>query len=179
MTNTNHVLAEVSVFGGLALAALVSAPLLYAGVSKLLAPEKFLAGLHRLRLPIPSRTSSAVAIGLAECVVAVANIILSLWILALACLSLYLIFAAVLERARRAGVLGDCGCFGAIATAIDITAVARNGLFACVALVLLAVRVSGVSASYDSSVTIAMSVALLLGAAVIDTLFTLRSPTVR
>lgn len=170
---------RVAAITQLVLAGLAAGPLLYAGVSKLLGSESATEGLRRLQLRIPARKSSVVILGVVECTVGTVTITLSdEWIPAAACVVLYLLFAAVLERARRAGAEGDCGCFGALSAKIDAAAVVRNVLFAAIAIALLGARISSAGLGYDQWLGVAASVLVALASGVIDTLVTIRRTTI-
>jgi hypothetical protein len=155
-------------------ALIASGPLLYAALSKLLAPDRFSLALPTFGLGLPQRPSTSVAIGLAELGIGIANVLVPSWQSA-ACLSLfYLAFGVVIERARRRGASGDCGCFGALPARIDRVAVVRNLGFALAAATLAVGRAVGVLVSYEPASAAAATVGLVLASAALDTYLSIR-----
>lgn len=143
-------------------------------MSKILAPEVFVAGLSQLRLPISPRPAMAAVVGGVELSIACAVILLTTWPSALFCSLAYAAFAAIVERARRSGSVGDCGCFGSFKSQIDGLAVLRNISFALVALFLAIERLTTSLIGYEMATGIATSVFLTLASAVVDTLIAVR-----
>ena len=152
----------------------VAGPLVYAAVAKLLSPAGFSVALPQYRLSLPSRPATAQAVGLLELVVAGALIAVVRWESAALCAGAYLGFAFVVERARRLGASGDCGCFGSLASRIDRGAVLRNvGLGIAAGLISLGRALSQLP-EYGASAGLVAAVMLLLGTAVLDTVVTVR-----
>lgn len=162
---------------GLTMAA--AAPLLYASVSKLLAPERFALALPAFRVALPARPLSATAIGVAELGVAATALLIPQWPSAALLMTAYLGFAFLLARARRNGAVGDCGCFGALPTRIDGLAITRNVGLGFAAAAITAGRAIDMLGAYSAAFAVASSVALVLLSVAADTALTIRVATKR
>lgn len=159
----------------LAVAILLSAPLLYAAVSKLLDPSRFVAAIPRFGLGFLSPSAhSARLVGLLELAGGAAPVILPVPTACIVAGLVYGVFSVLLLRARLLGASGDCGCFGAIAGGIDGGAVVRNGILALGSFVVAYARNNDLLASYDLSSAALTLVAVTLASATTDTLLEVR-----
>ena len=175
MTNTIRVQSINAVVAVHLLAVVVvAAPLIYAAVSKLMAPSAFLIGLPQFRLNLPTVPAMATTVGLFELAIGEALILVAAWESAVLCALAYFGFGLVVERARRLGASGDCGCFGTLASRIDGLAALRNVGLGLAALLIAFTRGSGVLPSYDESGALLVAVTTLLTAAALDTLVSVR-----
>lgn len=152
----------------------VAAPLTYAGISKLMSPSAFLAALPRLRLDALNRSETATAVGLAELATAAALLLVIRWESAAAAGATYVAFAVIVDRARRLGASGDCGCFGSVQSRIGAPAVVRNGVLALGAAALALGRALGLFPAYDVSSALVLGVLILLASAGLDTFLFVR-----
>ena len=160
----------------LVLALGIALPLMYAGATKLVEPAHFVRALPRYNLGILApQTSSAVLVATFELAIAGSLMILPSPFTAISGAAFYMVFAGVLLRARLAGARGDCGCFGALAGEINATAIARNVVWALLALALAFARGMTLLPAYDLKSAVAVfTSAIVLGAAA-DTLLRLRA----
>lgn len=153
---------------------LVAAPLVYAAMGKLSAPSEFLMALPRLHVNLPPRPASAATVGVVELAIGAALLLVVRWESAVVCGVAYLALGAVVARARRLGASGDCGCFGALPSKIDGPSVLRNIGLGMATLVIGLGRGLGMLSGYDTSIALAASVSMVLGAAAVDTLLFVR-----
>lgn len=156
------------------LSLIVAAPLVYAGVAKLMDPSHFVSGLPLLRLEVPAVQRSGRLVGLIELAIGAGVLLIPSWEAATLSALTYSAFALVLGRALRGGAQGDCGCFGALPNRIDTVSVARNLMLAAGALFLAAGRLVDVFGTYEMSNAVAAAVSLLLVSAALDTLLSVR-----
>jgi hypothetical protein len=151
---------------------IVAAPLFYAAVTKFLTPDLFVGSLAQLRLQLPNRPSTARAVGTIEFTLASAILLSTGWASALAVSCMYVVFAAVLMRARRLGAGGDCGCFGALPTEINTQAILRNLVLAGAAGAIALARWNNALPNYSSGTALVVGVSLCVGALALDTYVT-------
>lgn len=153
----------------------VALPLFYAAVAKLLDPGAFSMALPLYRLPAPAlRPTYVRALGLLEYGLAVGLVtFLAPWSAALA-FATYLVFAAVLTRARLLGAEGECGCFGGLGGRIDRLAIARNAALAVAAFALILMRSVNPRLAHDGEATLLATIVATIGTAVVETALAVR-----
>lgn len=173
--NTIHVQStDAVVVGHLVAVVFVAAPLVYAAISKLMAPSAFLMALPQFHSDLPARPATARAVGLFELAAAGALILMVRWESAVVCTVAYVAFGLVVERARRLGASGDCGCFGSLESRIDGLAVVRNIALGLAALLIAFGRGMGLLPNYDASTALPVALSTLLAAAALDTFVSVR-----
>ena len=161
-------------------AVVVSAPLLYAGLAKMLDPTHFALALPRFGLsdlPPTERTSWTVGMGevaAAACVLARAD-----WIGVVPATAGYVAFALLMLRAVRSGAAGECGCLGALPGRIDAWAIARNALFVVATAILGIARQQGLLAEYDTRSWILTIIFLTLMLAALEIALEIRRAAAR
>jgi hypothetical protein len=148
----------------LAASLLTVIPLVYAAVAKALGPTESSDGLRRLGVNVPPPVIAA-----AESLIASTLVLINRWETALLLAATYAIFTLVLERARRRGVAGDCGCFGRLGGRINTLAVLRNAALVVGALALAAARRSGSAEDYELLSGVVSLAMLAVASGVIDT----------
>jgi hypothetical protein len=158
----------------LLLACASGAPLVFAAIAKLTAPTTFLVALPRLHLGLPSTARTVNAVGAVEIVGGAALLVAERWESAAACGVAYGGFAILIERARRSGAAGDCGCFGALPSRIDARAVWRNLGLGALALALAIGRATGALPNYGLGTALLVGVGMLLSTAALDTVLVVR-----
>ena len=168
-------MATDSASAHLGLGLIAVAPLAYAGVSKLLDPQRFARVLPAFGLPVPAAAVSASVLGACEFAIALSVVLLAAWPTAAALSLAYIAFAVALERAHRRGAAGDCGCFGALRATISRAAVGRNLALAALALLLTVVRATSLLDTYELGLAMGAVVALGLGSASLDTALSVRA----
>ena len=158
----------------LALTSLVVAPLLYAGVSKVMDPTRFRLALTQYRVRLPGRGAVVHLIACVE--LTLGGIVLVIPVAGSAVVAAlgYLLLAGVLERARRLGAKGDCGCFGSLPASIDRVGVARNVGFAIVAAIIASARWLRLLPPYEPVVGVWCAIGIALAAATCDTALAVR-----
>lgn len=159
----------------LVLAALLAAPLIYAATSKIMDPRPFLNALPRLHTGLPARHTTATLVGSLEAVTGIGLLVVSSWLTAAAATALYLAFAVVIERARRLGSVGDCGCFGTLRSRVDLNATLRNVSLCAVSGLITVARGVGALHMYPVPEALPLLVGTVLLSAGIDTWGALRS----
>lgn len=156
---------------GLALAA----PLVYAAGSKLLDPSRFVQALPRYGLAFVSeRPITARLLGLVELGAGAALLAVPFAASAVTAGLLYVAFALLLVRARRAGASGDCGCFGVLGGRIDGQAILRNIVLCLACFGLAYARSQGQFVVYDVRDAVAVVVVLTLACVAADTILEIR-----
>ncbi|MGE5099670.1 MAG: MauE/DoxX family redox-associated membrane protein [Deltaproteobacteria bacterium] len=136
--------------------------------------EGFSAAVSALRLPLPASSSMARIIGMIELSLGVIAVVWQSWAAAPYGGTAYMIFATVLERARRSGATGDCRCFGALRARVDGAAVMRNTALAVGALVLVCARGSEFFPNYPVATASLAVVVESLAGATLDTFLVVR-----
>jgi hypothetical protein len=157
------------------LSSLIGAPLLYAGVSKVMEGSRFRAALAQYRLPVPASTGVVAAIAGVELTLGAVGLLAPVAATAIVTALGYLLLASALERARRLGAIGECGCFGALAASIDRAGVLRNLAFAVLAMAVAVARGTGLLPAYDVLLGVWSVIAIALAAAACDTALAVRA----
>lgn len=156
---------------------LLATPLIYAAVAKIMAPAAFAAALPRLRIPLPQSRRGSWAVATLELTLAGTLLVMVRWESTATVALAYAAFAVIVERARRSGASGDCGCLGSLPSHIDAAAVIRNTGLALVATLFAVARWSGFFPAYDSSTALIGALSIFLAAAVLDTFLAVRRTT--
>jgi len=150
---------------------LVSAPLTYSAVSKLLAGPTFARALANYRI-FPERTRSFIARVVPWIELSVAAVVLvgAQWGSFATATAIYAGFGLVLFIAWRRGASGDCGCLGDIQGAIGASAVLRALALALLSGFLAAWHArTPAAAAGDGTLRIETAVFLVAISAVLNT----------
>lgn len=111
-------------------------------IGKLRSPDRGRAGFIALQLPVRNSAAAALALIVAEAVVALALVISSGWLLVAAgaaALALTVGLTIVVVRAHRRGATDDCGCFGDwLPAAIGPRLIVRNVILTVIAAAVFA-----------------------------------------
>jgi hypothetical protein len=168
-----------SLVASVALGAVIAAPVVYASVTKFMDVTRFRAALALYRLPFPASRGVVLAVATAELALGVTVLVgpgpSSAAVAALG----YALLAGVLERARRLGATGECGCFGALPASIDLGGVLRNAVFAALSAAIAAARWHGLLPMYDPMWGVWCVIAIALVAATCDTALAVRGSVQR
>lgn len=159
----------------LILALLIAAPLVFAGITKLLGPTRFAAAIPSFGLGfVPASPSAARLVGLVEFTQGAVLFLVPSHTTALTTTLLYLLLGWLMWRAVRRGASGDCGCFGAIPGRIDRWSVVRNVILAVAAAGLVSGRYGQHLERYELAVAAPLLIAITVGFALTDTVIEVR-----
>lgn len=166
---------DLAAFAHLIGASALSAPLLYAGTSKLLDPSRFMATVETFGVGLLRPTpASALAVATVELFAGGSLIVSDHPAAAAVGGAAYTTFTALMARAWRNGSAGDCGCFGALGGQINGLAVLRNAAFACGAFGLAYARATHLAAGYDAAPALIVCLAVALGGAALESIVVAR-----
>ena len=151
---------------------IVASPLIYAGVTKLLEPSRFVSAMPRYFLPvfITRDRRAARAVGLFELGVAASTLVVAAATTAALLALTYLVLTIAVARAWGRGSRGDCGCFGSAGGEIGIAAVVRNAMLSAGCTALALARAAGFAGNYDTASAGAALALVVLVAGAIDVL---------